>query len=55
MLVAAKNPDSLNSETDNTQYQTYLSKRTYLELDTNTQILTDDFAPVDYYVGKMVK
>lgn len=55
MLVAAKNSDSLNYETQNPIYEEYLSKKLYLELEPTTQILTDDFAPVDYYVGKMAR
>ena len=55
MLVAAKNPLALNFETDSSEYLSYLAKRRYLNIPEETKILTDDFAPVDYYVGKMIK
>lgn len=55
MLVAAKNPESLNFETDLREYASFLSKRRYLDIPEDTKVLTDDFAPVDYYVGKMIE
>lgn len=55
MLVAAKNAAKLNFETDSREYTSFLSKRRYLDIPEDTQVLTDDFAPVDYYVGKMLE
>lgn len=54
ILVAAKNKESLSFDTKNKEYAYYLSKKQYLNTP-NRQILTDNFAPVDYYVGKMIQ
>jgi len=53
ILIAAKNPDSLNYITDNDNHIEYLSRKRYLNIPENTEILTDDFAPVDYYISKL--
>jgi hypothetical protein len=55
ILVAAKNPASLNFETNSAEYTSFLAKRRYLDIPEDTKVLTDDFAPVDYYVGKMLE
>jgi hypothetical protein len=53
MLIAAKNPDALNYITNNDEHIEYLSRKRYLQLPEDTQILTDDFAPVDYYISQL--
>ena len=53
MLIAAKNPEALNYITDNDDHIEYLSRKRYLQVPPETKILTDDFAPVDYYISKL--
>jgi len=53
MFIASKNPEKLNFLTSNIEYTNYLSKRTYLAPSEEVSILTDDFAPVDYYISKL--
>lgn len=53
MLIAAKNPDSLNYTTNNDSHIEYLSRKRYLQIPDDTNILTDDFAPIDYYISKL--
>lgn len=55
MLVAVKNPHTLSYESKNTELQNLLARKTYLELDENTPILTDDYAPVDYFTSKLME
>lgn len=52
-LIAAKNPDALNYITDKQDHIEYLSRKRYLQIPESTRVLTDDFAPVDYYISKL--
>jgi predicted membrane-bound spermidine synthase len=54
ILVALKNPENVSYTTENSDYISYLSKRITIPVDTNIPILTDNYAPVDYLVSKMV-
>jgi len=54
MLVAAKNPDTLNLQTDNPEYQGYLAKKMHIFPSEDTIVLTDDFAPVNSYISKLL-
>lgn len=53
ILIAAKNPDALNYITSNDEHINYLSRKRFVNLPEDTQILTDDFAPVDYYISQL--
>lgn len=53
MLVAAKNPKALNLKTQNPIYQSYIDKISTIAIKKETPILTDNYAPVDYYISKM--
>lgn len=53
ILIAAKNPDSLNYISSNDEHIDFLSRKRYLNIPENTKILTDDFAPVDYYISQL--
>jgi len=55
ILIAAKNPEELNFETQNNLYTSYLSKKKYLNIPEWTKILTDDYAPVDSYISELTK
>lgn len=55
MLIAAKNPETLNFKTDNLTYASYLSKKAYLDIPEDTPILTDDYAPVDSFISALTK
>ena len=53
MLIAAKNPEALSFETVHPELKKYIAKKMYLDIDPDTQILTDDYAPVDYYIASL--
>lgn len=53
ILIAAKNPESLNYVTKNDEHIAYISRKRFLNIPTETKILTDDFAPVDYYISQL--
>lgn len=53
MLVAAKNKDSLEQSTQNSELKTLLSRKKYIEIPKNTPILTDDYAPTEYLINSM--
>ncbi len=53
MLVALKNPENNIFTSLNNEYAEYLEKKRYLNISEDTDILTDDYAPVDYYITKM--
>jgi spermidine synthase len=55
MLIAAKNKESLITLTDNPEYQKYLTNTSYLTVPKDTNILTDDYAPVDSFISEMNK
>jgi spermidine synthase len=55
MLIAAKNKESLNTLTDNPEYQKYLTNMRYLTVPKDTKILTDDYAPVDSFISELNK
>lgn len=54
MLVAMKKPEVINFETQNPEYQNYLSKKMYLTPSEDALVLTDDFAPVNSYISKLL-
>lgn len=53
ILVAAKNPETLEFTHQNQELQSFLDRKTYLNIDANTKILTDNYAPVDYYISML--
>lgn len=53
MLIAAKDMEALNLNTGVPFYREWLQKKIYLSLDDNTKVLTDNYAPVDYYTSKL--
>ena len=53
MLVALKNPQKISENFSQAVHQEYLAKKRYLEIPDETQILTDNYAPVDYMVSQM--
>jgi len=53
MLVAAKNPDTLSFFHEDEELQNLLTRKTYLDILDNTPILTDNYAPVDYYISML--
>lgn len=55
MLVAFKSSDQPSGQTDNEEYQNYLTHRWTADLYHQDLILTDEWAPVDYYTNKMLK
>jgi hypothetical protein len=55
MLIAAKNPDILQKSTENLELQSYIDNIISLSLPEDTEILTDDYAPVDYYISGLSK
>lgn len=55
MIVALKNPETSSFVTKNPEYEAYLSRKMYLDISEKTPILTDDFAPVDYYIASLAK
>jgi len=55
MLIAAKNPQNLSFETSNQAHKFYLWKKMYPNIPEDTLVLTDDFAPVDYYVSALTE
>ncbi len=54
MLVALKNPEHVSYQTDDLNYKSYLAKKTVLSVREDIPILTDNYAPVDYFVSKMI-
>ena len=56
MLVALKNPVSLeNVVIDNMELARLYENRIYPEINPETQLLTDNYAPVDYYISKLAE
>lgn len=53
MLVAAKNPENLTYTHDDSELQSLLNRKTSLNVHRGTKILTDDYAPVDYYISML--
>jgi len=53
MLVASKNPELIEQWIQVDEYKDYFSKIMKLEIPSDTQVLTDNFAPVDYMVAWM--
>jgi hypothetical protein len=51
MLVASKNPDVVQKGIQSTEYKEYFSKIMKLTVPEDTQVLTDNFAPVDFMVA----
>lgn len=49
-----KKPEVINFETQNPEYQNYLSKKMYLTPSEDALVLTDDFAPVNSYISKLL-
>lgn len=55
MLVAAKNPDTLSFSHPDEELQALLERKTYLDVHRGTKILTDNYAPVDYYISMLTQ
>lgn len=55
MLIAMKNPQSAQHEIRNWELRGYLTRKTYLPENNNIPLLTDDFAPVDYYIKALAR
>jgi len=53
ILVAAKNPDTLGFTHEDEDLQELLWRKTYLDVHHGTRILTDNYAPVDYYISML--
>ncbi len=53
MLVASKNPELAKQWVSNTQYLDLFSRKMVLNIPDSTEILTDNYAPVDYMVAEM--
>ena len=57
MLIALKNPlslQTLDSETVSQEHRDFLSRKTFLPKNT-TPLLSDNFAPVDYYIKALAR
>lgn len=54
MLVAFTSPLVRTFTSDDLELQSYLNKMMTPKVDEETQILTDNYAPVDYFVSKMI-
>lgn len=54
MLVAAKGTDSLPLHSDNPEFDEMLQKNWQKPISDDLPILTDDFAPVDQYIGELL-
>jgi len=55
MLIARKNPSTKIGEAKNLQEQEFLAQMRYLELDASTKVLSDDYAPVDFFTSYFTK
>jgi len=54
MLIAAKNTESLPHTSKNPELQDFLDRKTTLNIDPETPLLTDDYAPVEYLISKLM-
>ena len=54
ILVALKNTKDMALKSDNAELNEYLNHLWTKNITMDIPILTDDFAPVDYYVGKII-
>ena len=54
ILVALKSDETPSFESDDSQLQAYLQRVWTQPVETDLPILTDDFAPVDHYIGKTI-
>jgi len=54
ILIALKSDQSPSFNSTNTNFQEYLQHLWKNKVDTDVPILTDDFAPVNYYINKLI-
>ena len=54
LLVALKSPDIPNFQTSDGEIRGYLDHLWKKEIGADVPILTDDYAPVDYYISKII-
>lgn len=54
MLIAIKNPKNIHYETDNQIFKEYIEKKVHLVVRDDAVVLTDDYAPVDYFTSKLL-
>jgi hypothetical protein len=54
-LIASKSSHMLSMETEDHVFKSYLSHLWTKNIDTNNvQLLTDDYAPVDYFLSQTI-
>jgi len=54
LLIALKSPDIPNFQASDVELKGYLDHLWENEIDSDVPILTDDYAPVDYYISKII-
>lgn len=54
MLVALKNPETVSYTTENKEYKDFLTRKIYMQILEDTIVLTDDYAPVDYFTSALI-
>jgi hypothetical protein len=55
ILVATKSKRNFDFKSEDKQIQNYLSYLRKKEVTNDKEILTDNYAPVDYYISKTIK